>query len=102
MTDRAEMGARSCDHCGRPLGAGRRRDARYCDDSCRSAARHARTALSASRGDELCKSATVSEGRQSRASELTKATPARPATAAEEVWIADLLARNPDLLRGAA
>jgi hypothetical protein len=37
---------RTCQHCGEPIAPRRRIDARFCDASCRSAARHARTAIS--------------------------------------------------------
>jgi hypothetical protein len=58
---------RACEHCGEPIAPHRRIDARHCDGSCRSAARHARTALSApARGVGRHTTASV-ERRQSRA-----------------------------------
>jgi hypothetical protein len=36
----ADPPARRCGHCDAPLPAGKRRDAKYCDDDCRRAANH--------------------------------------------------------------
>jgi hypothetical protein len=61
----------ACDHCGEPIAPYRRSDARYCDASCRSAARRARTALRApARGLDQKGTSSVEAG-QRRASEPT-------------------------------
>jgi hypothetical protein len=62
---------RTCQHCGEPIAPTRRIDARYCDSSCRSAARHARTALSTAAHEPGRERTASVEGGQSRASEQT-------------------------------
>jgi hypothetical protein len=92
---------RVCANCGVCLDS-HRRDARYCDDSCRSAARHARTALRPDASKPLPQTAPRTQARQSRAHESPAADHAPLATPAEEARIADLLARHADPLGEAA
>jgi hypothetical protein len=104
MSDRsgsADRLQRVCAHCGVSLDS-HRRDARYCDDSCRSAARHARTALRQEASKPLPQTAPPTQARQSRAHELPAADHAPVVTAAEDARSADLLARSADLLGEAA
>lgn len=63
--------ARICAHCGQPIAPTRRIDACYCDASCRSAARHARTALSTPAREATYESTPPSDEGQRRASEPT-------------------------------
>jgi hypothetical protein len=57
----------ACGHCGEPITPNRRSDTRHCDASCRSAARHARTALST----PALEAGPQAEDRQRHASEPT-------------------------------
>ena len=59
--------AARCQHCGEPIAPTRRIDARYCDASCRSAARHARTALGTQPREAARQDPASVERRQSRA-----------------------------------
>jgi hypothetical protein len=91
----------TCAQCGISL-AGRRPQARYCGGPCRSAARHARTALCQEASKPLPQTAPRTQAHQSRAHERPAAHHAPPATPAEEARIADLLARHADPLGEAA
>jgi hypothetical protein len=59
--------AARCQHCGEPIAATRRIDARYCDASCRSADRHARTALNTTASVRARERQAAEEHRQRRA-----------------------------------
>jgi hypothetical protein len=63
---------RTCKHCGEPLAPHRRIDARFCDAACRSAARHARTTLSAPKPDPERDTTLPADDRQRRASAATE------------------------------
>lgn len=61
------MAVNVCQHCATPIAPHRRSDARYCDAPCRSAARHARTALSTQASERGRGASAAAEACQRRA-----------------------------------
>ena len=80
--------------CDRPIDAHRRIDARYCDASCRSAARHARTASSAPEREVGRQAPPSVERRQRRASEPTAPDPEYYTPPPEWAWLATYYATH--------
>ena len=93
---------RRCEHCDTPIGAHHRSGARYCDDSCRSAARHARTALSTAKSEPEHDSAVPVEDRQRRASASGAAAPEPYSPPPEWAWLAAYYASGRRSSEGAA